>query len=66
LFGLQPLFALSAPESSLDFDAYWKAWLASRLAEMRERAAARAHQQQQQQQQQEEEQNQQQPEEGEF
>jgi hypothetical protein len=26
-------------ESSLDFDAYWKAWLASRLAEMREKAA---------------------------
>lgn len=25
-------------ESSLDFDAYWKAWLASRLAEIRERA----------------------------
>jgi hypothetical protein len=25
-------------ESSLDFEGYWKAWLASRLAEMRERA----------------------------
>ncbi|MGI0006144.1 MAG: hypothetical protein ACREAY_02010 [Nitrososphaera sp.] len=24
-------------ESSLDFDAYWKAWLASRLAEIREK-----------------------------
>ncbi|MEO9363175.1 MAG: hypothetical protein ABI348_04665 [Nitrososphaera sp.] len=39
---------MSVPESSLDFDAYWKAWLASRLAEMREKAAARARQQQQQ------------------
>ena len=25
-------------ESSLDFDAYWKAWLASRLAEIREKS----------------------------
>lgn len=27
-----------AGESSLDFDAYWKAWLATRLAEIREKA----------------------------
>jgi hypothetical protein len=25
-------------EPSLDFDAYWKAWLASRLAEIRAKA----------------------------
>lgn len=30
-----------AGESSLDFDAYWKAWLATRLAEIREKAAKR-------------------------
>jgi hypothetical protein len=55
LFGLQPPFALSAAESSLDFDAYWRAWLASRLAEMREKAAARARQQQEEEQEQQEE-----------
>lgn len=27
-----------AGESSLDFDAYWKVWLATRLAELREKA----------------------------
>ncbi|MEO9295933.1 MAG: hypothetical protein ABI347_10100 [Nitrososphaera sp.] len=27
-----------AGESSLDFDAYWKAWLATRLAEIRKKA----------------------------
>jgi hypothetical protein len=37
----KPLHQACLPvvESSLDFDAYWKAWLASRLAEMREKAA---------------------------
>lgn len=45
-----------AAESSLDFDAYWKVWLASRLAEMREKAAARTrHHQQEEGQQQERE-----------
>jgi hypothetical protein len=43
LFVLRSIFALAA-ESSLDFDAYWKAWLASRLAEMREKARARQQQ----------------------
>ncbi|HVX03283.1 MAG TPA: hypothetical protein VHA09_09025 [Nitrososphaera sp.] len=47
MFDLQTFFDLSPPESSLDFDAYWKAWLASQLSEMREKAAARARQQQQ-------------------
>ncbi|AIF82158.1 hypothetical protein NTE_00074 [Candidatus Nitrososphaera evergladensis SR1] len=46
---------MSAAESSLDFDAYWRAWLASRLAEMREKAAARARQQQEEEQEQQEE-----------
>jgi hypothetical protein len=32
-------------ESSLDFDAYWRAWLAMRLAEMRQNAEG-AHPQQ--------------------
>lgn len=30
-----------AGESSLDFDAYWKAWLSTRLAEIREKAEKR-------------------------
>ena len=32
-----------ADESSLDFDAYWKVWLTTRLAELREKAE-KAHQ----------------------
>lgn len=40
-------------ESSLDFEAYWKVWLASRLAEIREKARARQMEEQE-------------PEEGEF
>jgi hypothetical protein len=54
LFVLRSIFALAA-ESSLDFDAYWKAWLASRLAEMREKARARQQQEEQEPQQQQEE-----------
>lgn len=39
-------------ESSLDFDAYWKAWLASRLAEIEKRVRARRQQELEEQQQQ--------------
>ncbi|HEX6561540.1 MAG TPA: hypothetical protein VF016_05880 [Nitrososphaera sp.] len=49
MFVLRSIFALAA-ESSLDFDAYWKAWLASRLAEMREKARARQQQEEEQEQ----------------
>jgi hypothetical protein len=32
------MWLMTVDEPALDFDAYWRAWLASRLAEMRERA----------------------------
>ena len=43
LYCIAFLITAVAGESSLDFDAYWKAWLATRLVELREKAE-KAHQ----------------------